>query len=213
MQTQRPDTPTTTQPKPPICRAGLRQINILAKLRNECNKTTKLYPEASTDHEKNPIHISEAITTLLNPAKPISTSEAHKQCNKAIGTIVRQANNTFNEKLRAKENESYDKSPKHYHKNLKISAGLLPRARDQPRVTTLRHPLTNTTHNTPKDVINIVTTHHTKEQKRATPDHLSQAPWTQSHNPDNFKVTPATQYTTPHPAPTLDTYIHHTESL
>jgi hypothetical protein len=48
MQTQRPNTPAITQPKPPISRVGLRQISSLAKLRNECNKNTKLYPEAST---------------------------------------------------------------------------------------------------------------------------------------------------------------------
>jgi hypothetical protein len=114
----------------------------------------------------NPIHINEKITTIINPAKPISASEAHKQCNKAIGTIIRQASNTLNEKLRAKETVSYDKSPKHYHSNLKISARLLPRARDQPRLTKLRHPLTNKTHNTPQDVINSVITHYTKEQKR-----------------------------------------------
>ena len=136
MQTQRPNTPTITQPKPPISRAGLRQISRLAKLRNKCNKSTKLYPEASTDHERNPIDINEKITTILNPAKLISTSEAHKQCNKAIRTIVRQASNTLNENLSDKENESHDKSSKYYHNNLKISAGLLPRARDQFRVTT-----------------------------------------------------------------------------
>jgi hypothetical protein len=83
MQTQKPDTPTITHPKPPISRAGLRQISRLAKLRNECNKTSKLNPEASTDHKINPIHINEFFSTLLNPAKPISTFEAHKQCNKA----------------------------------------------------------------------------------------------------------------------------------
>ena len=162
LQTQKPDTPTAAQPKPPISSAGLRQISRLAKLRNECNKTTKLYPEASNDHERNPIHINEKINTLLNPAKPISTSEAHQQCNKAIGTIVRQASNTLNEKSRDKENESYEKCPKHYHNNLNISAGLLPRARDQSRVTTLRHPLTNTTHNAPQEVIDILTAHYTK---------------------------------------------------
>jgi len=67
--------------------------------------------------------------------------------------------------------------------------------------------LTFTTHNTPQDVIDIVTTHYTKEQQRATPDHLAQAPWTKSQNPGNFEVTPPTQDTTPHPPPTLETYI------
>ena len=137
----------------------------------------------------NPVHINEKITTLLNPAKPISTSEAHKQCNKAIGTIVRQASITLSEKLRGKENEGYDKSPKHYQNNLKISAGLLPRARDQPRVTTLRHLLTNKPHNAPQNFIDSVTTPYTKEQKRATSYHLPQAPWTQPRNADNFEVT------------------------
>ena len=74
-------------------------------------------------------------------------------------------------------------------------------------MTTLIHPLTNTIHNTPQDVIDIVTTHYTKEQQRATQDHLPQAPWTQPQNPDNFEVTSLTQDTTPHLTPTLDTYI------
>ena len=188
MQTPRQDTPVTTQLKPLISRAGLKQIGRLAKLRNECNKTTKLYPKASTDHAMTPIHINKKITTLLNPKKPISTSEAHKQCNKVIGTIVRQASNPLTEKLRDKENKIYDKSPKHYHNNRKTSAGLLPRARDQlPTVTTLRHPPTNTMHNTPQEVIGIVTSHYTKEQQRASPDHLPQAPWTQPQNRKTLK--------------------------
>ncbi len=162
MQTQRPDTITITQPKPPISRVGLRQITRLVKLHNECNKNAKLNPKASTDHEQNPIHIHNKINTIINPTQPISTSEAHKQCNKAIGTIVRQASNTLNEKLKDTENESYDKSPKHYHNNLKISAGLLPRTKDQPKVTALRHSSTNTIHNTPQDVIDIVTIHFKK---------------------------------------------------
>ena len=135
-------------------------------------KNTKLYLQTFTDYELNPKHINEKIYTIRKPAKPISTSEAQQKRKKAIGTIVRQASNAVNEKLRDKENESYDKSPKHYHNNIKISAGLLPRARNQPKVITLRHPLTNTIYNTPQDGIDIVTTHYTKEQQRATPDHL-----------------------------------------
>jgi hypothetical protein len=142
---------------------------------------------------------------ILNPTQPISASEAHKQCNKAIGTTGRQASNTLNEKLGDKENESCDKSPKYYPNNLKISAGLLPRARDQPEVTTLRHPFTNIIHNTPQDFIDIITIHYTKEQQRATPDPLPQAPWIQPQNSDNFEVNSPTQDTTPHPTPTLDT--------
>ena len=76
-----------------------------------------------------PIHIYEKITTLLNPAKPISTLEAHKQRNKAIGVIVRKASNTLTEKLSNKENKSYDKSPKHYHNNLSQHQPHLPNTR------------------------------------------------------------------------------------
>ena len=74
-------------------------------------------------------------------------------------------------------------------------------------MTALRHPITNITHNTPQEVIDIVTKHYTKEQQRATPNTLPQAPWTLPQNPDNFVVTPPTQDKTPHPTPTLDTYI------
>ena len=92
--------------------------------------TTIFYLEAAKYHAMIPIHMSEKITTLLSPATPVSTSKAHKQCNKAIGAIVRQASDTLTEKLRDKENKIYDKSPKYYHNNLEMSAGLLPRARD-----------------------------------------------------------------------------------
>ncbi len=109
--------------------------------------STQMPPKTTNKTQYTSIHIK--INTILNPTLPISTSETHKQCNKAIGTIVRHASNTLNEKLRDKENDSYDKSPKHYHNNLKISAGLLPRAKDQPKATALRHPITNITHNTP----------------------------------------------------------------
>jgi hypothetical protein len=125
----------------------------------------------------------------------------------AIGTIVRQASDTLTHKLREKENKSYDKNPKQYHNNLKISAGLLPRARDQPRVATLTHPTTKTTHAQPHEVKDIVITHYVKEQQRATPNHLPKAPWTQPQNPDNYDITPPPHNTTPHPATTLDTYI------
>ena len=74
-------------------------------------------------------------------------------------------------------------------------------------MTPVRHLLTNTIHNTPQDVIEIVRTHYTKEQQRSTPDHLPQAPWTQPQNPGSFEVILPTQDTSPHPTPTLDTYI------
>ena len=63
-------------------------------------KTLNSTQKPPQNHEQNPIHIFDKIDTILNPTQPISTSEAHKQCNKAIGTIDRQASSTLNEKLR-----------------------------------------------------------------------------------------------------------------
>ena len=39
-------------------RARLRQIGILAKLRIECNTTTKQHPEITDDSDLNPLHIN-----------------------------------------------------------------------------------------------------------------------------------------------------------
>jgi len=41
----------------------------------------------------------------------------------------------------------------------------------------------------------------------ATPEHLPDAPWTQSHSPDNCNMAPPSQHTNPHPLETLDKYI------
>jgi hypothetical protein len=188
-ETRQESTPNTTL-RPPISRAGIRQIGRLAKLRNECNTTIKQHPEITTDPNLNPPHINQKIIQILQPDTPITTKEAQQQCSKAIGTIIRKASQTLTDKLRLKENNRYDKSPKHYHNNLKINAGINPRARDQPRVTALTHPITNKLQTTPQEVISIVTSHYELEQKRATPEQLPAAPWTQPQHPDNFTRSP-----------------------
>ena len=91
--------------------------------------------------------------------------------------------------------------------HFKISAELLPRARDQPRVVTRMHPITKSAHSQSQEVTDIVTTHYMKELQRVTPDHLPKAPWTQPHNPDNSKIIPLPRNTSSNPATTLDTYI------
>jgi hypothetical protein len=128
MQETRQETTTPVTLKPPIARAGLRQIGRLAKLRNKCNTTTKLYPEIVNDPVLNPPHINQNINQILQPADPITTKEAHQRCSKAIENIIRKASQTLTDKLRQKENIRYDNSPKHYHNNLKINAGINSRA-------------------------------------------------------------------------------------
>ncbi len=51
-------------------------------------------------------------------------------CHKAISSLINKANRKFMDKLRKKEDALYKKSPKRYHANLKISAGLQPRVKD-----------------------------------------------------------------------------------
>ena len=118
------------QIKPSISRAGLRQKGRLAKLRNECNATTKQHPEIADDSDLNPLHMTLKINQILQPSTPLTTKESHQQCSKAISEIIGKASHTLSDKVRDKENNSYDKIPKHYHNNLKIHAGINPRARD-----------------------------------------------------------------------------------
>jgi hypothetical protein len=70
------------------------------------------------------------INKIIKPDTPITTKEAHLQRSKAIGNIIRKASHVLSNKTRENENKSYDKSPKHYHNNLKINAEILPRAKD-----------------------------------------------------------------------------------
>jgi len=128
MQESRQETTTPATPKPPISRAGLRQIGRLAKLRNECNTTKNLCPGKANDPDLDPPHTNLKIDQILHHTIPITTKEVHQQCSKAIGNIIRKASHMLSDKLRQKENISYDKSPKHYHNNLKINAGINPQS-------------------------------------------------------------------------------------
>ena len=78
MHPTRQETPTLAPLKPPISRAELRQIERLAKLRNECNTITKLHTEKAKDPDLNPLHINLKIYQILQPIVPITTKEAHQ---------------------------------------------------------------------------------------------------------------------------------------
>ena len=84
---------------------------------------------------------------------------------------------------------------------------MIPRPRHQLRVTSLTNPNIKTLQTNQHEVVSIVTTHYEMEQKRATLDHLTDAPWTQPHNQDNFTITPASPHTKPHPVEILDKHI------
>jgi len=112
MQPLRHDTTPPTQLNPPISRAGLRQIGRLAKLRNECNNTTKHHPEIANHTGLNPIHINLKIAQILKPSTPLTTIEAKHKCSRDICTH-KKASNTLSDKLRDSKNKSYDKSSKY----------------------------------------------------------------------------------------------------
>ena len=84
-------------------------------------------------------------------------------CNKAIATIISKATKQLGDTLQRKENALYKKSAKRYHHNLKTSAGLQPRARDQPNLQTIRDPLTNEITANPHTIISTIQTYYEKE--------------------------------------------------
>jgi hypothetical protein len=181
MQPPRNDTTPPTQLKLPISRAGQRQVGRQAKLRNEFSNTTKHHTEIANNADLNPIHINLKITQILKPTTPFTTIEAQRQYSRNISIIIRKAINTMSYKLRDKENKSSDKSSN----NIKIHAGLVPRARDQPRVTVtaLTDPTTKQIHTPPKEVIDIVTSHYdTKKNNKGHHHSTYQTPHGHNQN-------------------------------
>jgi len=85
-----------------------------------------------------------------------------------------------------KEDVLYKKSPKRYHNNLKTAAGLQPRAKDQPNLTTVRGPITNEITSNPQTIIDTIQTHYEHEHARTTPDTISAPPWRNPNNPDPY---------------------------
>jgi hypothetical protein len=96
------------------------------------------------------------------------------------------------DKLRKKEDAIYKTSPKRYHANLKTSAGLQPRAKDQPNLTTIRDPKTKDITTQPQAILDIVHSHYKQEHSRTTPDEIPTPPWLNPDNPDNYETKPKT---------------------
>ncbi len=90
------------------------------------------------------------------------------------------------DKLRKKEDTLYKNSPKRYHANLKISAGLQPRAKDQPNLATVRDPKTKEITSQPQAIIDTVQTYYEQEHSRTTPDNLQKPPWQNPSNQDPY---------------------------
>jgi hypothetical protein len=65
--------------------------------------------DTANDQTHNPTHINIKINQIFNHKTPISTVEAHKQCSKAIGAIVKKASRTLSDKLRDKKTKDMTK--------------------------------------------------------------------------------------------------------
>jgi hypothetical protein len=79
MQPPRQDIAMPTHLKPPISKAGLRQLGRLARLKNESKTIPSLHPDTADDRTQKLIHINiKTIIKILNPTITISTAESHK---------------------------------------------------------------------------------------------------------------------------------------
>jgi hypothetical protein len=172
----------------PVSRAGLRQVTRLVQLRNETNNlgaytnsNTPITPQKRTELEHKAMR-------LLNTDTAVPLDSIPKSCSKAIGHIIREANTKLESKLRTIEDLGYDKSPRFYHHGLKVSAGIKPRAKDTPKLTSIRDPLSGKVTRDPAEIIKIATAHLEAELERATPPTLPEPPWTIPTNPDNFSL-------------------------
>ncbi len=145
---------TSTPPAPeklhtPLTHSDNRQLKRLTKLRNDANRRiTKSEPTTQPVHtqptdpdlKKEKSHTPTQVSTILQLPEPPNIADIPSLCHKAISTIINKANRKLIDKLRKKEDALYKQSPKRYHANLKTTAGLQPRAKDQPNLSTIREP-------------------------------------------------------------------------
>jgi hypothetical protein len=84
-------------------------------------------------------------------------------CYKAIATIMSKANRKIAEIFRKKEYSLYKKSPRRYHHNLKTTAGLQTKAKDQLNLVMIRDPRTNEILAELNQILNILKTYFEKK--------------------------------------------------
>jgi hypothetical protein len=73
-----------------------------------------------------------------------------------------------------------------------VSAGILPRPRDLPKLTAVRHPTTQKILTEPAEAIVLTTEHFASELSKATPETLPIPPWEDPNNPDTYELKPHT---------------------
>jgi len=156
-QTIRPMAQPNAQTEPsklqtPFTTADNRPLNHLTKLRNSANQqlhtmlqhknTTPLASSDPGPHYDNTPTPALA-TKVLHLTDTPKLEDIPYLCHKAIASIISKANRKLMDTIRKKEDGIYKNRPKRYHDNLKTTADLQPRAKDQLNLATVRDPATN----------------------------------------------------------------------
>jgi hypothetical protein len=134
-------------------------------------------PSTPLDPEPHPDGAPALATKVLYLPETPKLEDIPSLCHKAIASIISKANHTLMDTIRKKEGGLYKKSPKRYHDKLKTAAGLQPRAKDQPNLTTVRDPATNEITSNPQTTIDTIQSHYEREHAQATLDTIPAPPW------------------------------------
>jgi hypothetical protein len=208
---------TGPPPKPkkmhtPLTNSDNRQLKRLTKLRNDANRlntknepTTHKSQKQPTDLglKKKTTHTSTQVSTILQLTEPHKIEDIPSLCHKLSQSLSTKQTENSSTNL-GKRGRHIKKSPKRYHANLKTSAGLQPRAKDQPSLSTIRDPETNEITTQPQAILDIVHSHYKQEHSRTTPDNLPTPPWQNPDNPDYYETKPKDPNKAQH---TLDHYL------
>ena len=189
---------TQTEPskmQTPLTNSNNRQLKRIKKLRNSANRKLHTMPQHIRPsfptppdpgpHPDNTPTLPLA-TKVLHHTDPPKLDDIPSLCHKAIASIISKANRKPMDTIQNKEDELYKKSPKRYHNKLKTAAGLQPRAKDQPSLTTVRDPTTHEITSNPQIVIDTIQTHYEHEHARTTPDTIPTPPCQNPNNPDPY---------------------------
>jgi hypothetical protein len=179
-------TETNTKRHPYIPKSDTRRRKRTTRLKNTANR---ILPNIKTNNSSTtePQHTTQTrikaieVFQLENSPK---LEDIPALSHKAIATIINKANHKLADSLWGNKDLLYKKSPKRYHSNLKMAAGLQPIAKDHPSLDAIQYLTTKEITTYPTHIINILPTHFEKEHSRNTPIHITLPPWQNPLNPD-----------------------------
>ena len=169
---------TTTRP---LTTSSLRRLTRLAQLRNSCSAVLKERRTAQDNTDDGETQATPLETRLQDEALhtlgeqgPIDPTEIQAKCRNEIGSILRDSKKKHEDRMTEKENTQYDSNRKAYHKELKVEAGLLPKAGTLPTLNTVRTDRGPSSD--PATVVDKVNEFFTAELRKVTPEDLPRPP-------------------------------------